>query len=253
MSDQPEPDDLSDLGAKPVVNYASQSQSDIVARGATYFRMTRIGMLILLVGIGAWFVYDGFFHWPAENALFTDPKLKPPHTWMDIMLNRALGIVLPPCGVFALALGLRQSRGEIRLSGSTLSVPGHAPILLDQIESIDKSLWEKKGIAIVEYHLSDGSKRKFRLDDYIYERSPIDEIFEIIEETMSVPGSEAAEPVTFPRAAKTKTAPGHAPRVPTGKLPPNVTGPRPPAVRMPPPPRNSPPPTRLPPRPKRDI
>jgi hypothetical protein len=240
----------------------SGKPGDIVARGALYFRMTRIGMLVLLAGIGAWFFYDGFYHWPAEVAPYKEAKLKPPHTDLDIFLNQMLGILLPPAGVAALALGLWQSRGEIRLSGNTLSVPGHEPIALDTIETIDKSRWDKKGIAIIEYHLSGGAKKAFKLDDYIYERSPIDEMFEIIEQAITEP---TTEPVTYPRAAPTKSAPGRAPRVPTEKLPPVKPGqdvPQPmrmsPPSRVPPPPRTSaaprtPPPTRLPPRPKRDV
>jgi hypothetical protein len=231
----------------------SGSSTDIVARGATYFRMTRVGMLILLAGIGAWFLYDGFLNWPREFDLYTARHLKPPHGWWDIFLNKLLGILLPPAGVFALVWGWHQSRGEIRLSGRTLHVPGHPPIPLEKIDSIDKSRWDKKGIAIVEYVLDDGGKRTFRLDDYVYDRAPIDEIYQIIEQTL---GEPTAFPVIFPRAAK--TPPARPPRVPTGKLPDSPMGPvaprkspparTPPTSRMPPPPA-----TRLPPRPKRDA
>jgi len=221
---------------------AGENQPDISASGASYFRKTRVGMLVLLVGIGAWFCYDGFIRWPADNAERARLRQEPEHTQTDILLNKALGIVLPPAGVFALAWGLWQSRGKIRLSGDILHVPGHEPIPLGKIESMDTSRWERKGIAIVEYQLADGSKRTFRLDDYIYERDPIDKIYEIIEKAMRQPGGAVAEPMMPPRAGK-----------PAEKAPPVAAGPAAPAVRLPPPPRTSPPPTRLPPRPKRGV
>jgi len=223
---------------------AGDNQPDISARGATYFRLTRVGMLVLLVGIGAWFCYDGFIHWPADNAERARLRQEAEYTPTDIILNKALGIVLPPAGVFALAWGLWQSRGKIRLSGNILHVPGHKAIPLETIESMDTSRWERKGIAIVEYQPGDGSRRTFRLDDYVYERDPIDKIYEIVEKTMRQPGGAVAEPMTPARAGKAAEAAKPAPRVPAEKAPTIAAGPAAPGVRVPPP-------TRLPPRPKR--
>ena len=41
---------------------------DIVARAGRYYRNTRYIMFALLLGMGGWFLYDGFIGWPNENA-----------------------------------------------------------------------------------------------------------------------------------------------------------------------------------------
>jgi hypothetical protein len=176
----------------------------IVAPPATYYRMTRYVMVILLLGMGGWFGYDGFKGWPSENArivelnaklddlkktskfeeydkLNADPlHLKPLHTGSDIRLQKALAFGLPLLAGAMLAWALHNSRGEYRLAGNTLSVPGHPPIRFEDILEIDKALWDRKGIAYITYKKA-GGKGRARLDDFIYDRQPTDEIYKRLE------------------------------------------------------------------------
>jgi hypothetical protein len=173
---------------------AAAPQGDVVARGGKYYRNTRYILAAALVFWGLYNVRDGFFNWPAQNEHYRqeamarglDPSRKP-HSDADILINQGLGILLPPLGIFLLAWMLRSSRGEIRLVGDVLSVPGHPPVPLINIESIDKQKWDRKGIAILSYRLDTGKFGKIKLDDFVYDRSPIDQIFERVEQSLRSP------------------------------------------------------------------
>jgi len=177
---------------------------DIVARAGQYYRNTRYIMAALLIGMAGWFAYDGWVKWPEGNrkiadlqaqlnaaqeakddekagALSQELKKYTHHNDAAILLQKILACGLPPLGIALLVWTLRNSRGEYRLSGDTLSVPGHPPVKLDQIQSVDRALWDRKGIAYVEYEVPPHPRGRLRLDDFVYEREPTDRIFERIE------------------------------------------------------------------------
>jgi len=175
---------------------------DIVARAGQYYRNTRYIMCAILVGAGLWFAYDGWVGWPAHNRKVADVKvriqeadssgdrdaaaaartelgkLSKEKSNSDIMLQKILAVSLPPLGIALLTWALYNSRGAYRLSGRTLHVPGHPPVTLDQITSIDRKLWDRKGIAYIEY---EGGSQPIKLDDFVYDRKPTDQIFDRIE------------------------------------------------------------------------
>ncbi|HUB24611.1 MAG TPA: hypothetical protein VL992_04205 [Tepidisphaeraceae bacterium] len=185
---------------------------DVVARAGKYYRNTRYILAAALFFWGLYNIRDGFFNWPAQNQHYAqvanarglDPNAKP-HSDADILINQGLGILLPPLGIFLLVWMLRSSRGEIRLSNDVLSVPGHPPVPLIHIESIDKQKWDRKGIAMLSYRLDSGKVGKIKLDDFVYERPPIDRIFERVEQSLQ-----------SPRPRKVAAAPS----VPRPKMPP---------------------------------
>jgi hypothetical protein len=168
---------------------SSSPPADVVAKPDRLFRMKRYLIVLMLVGMGLWFCYDGFYNWPREkreaDAVETSQpgSSHKPHSDNDIFLNQLLGVALVPLGLLALTWFLYGSRGEYRLSGQTLHVPGHPPITLDSITQIDKSKWERKGVATIRYQPPGGrSERQFRLDDYVYDRDPTDLILKRLEE-----------------------------------------------------------------------
>jgi len=76
----------------------------------------------------------------------------------------------------------------LRLSGNTLEIPGHGEIPLTEIRSIDKTRWERKGIAIVRYQAHHPQReRSFNLDDFAYQRKPTDDILDQLEAYMAPP------------------------------------------------------------------
>jgi hypothetical protein len=200
---------------------APTPETDIVAPAGSYYRRTRYIMAVLLIGGGLWFAYDGWIGWPGHNARLdaaetarddaakAGDKLKETelnveiskmnrrYTTKDLLLQRALGLLLPPAGAALLIWTLYNSRGVYRLSSDTLHVPGHPPVPLSAIRRVDKRLWDRKGIAYIDYELegagADGKTGRIKLDDFVYERKPTDEIFERIESFIS---PAAADPGT---------------------------------------------------------
>jgi hypothetical protein len=163
--------------------------ADVIAPPDRSFRMKRYLIVVMLVGMGLWFCYDGFYNWPKqlrEAEALEKEQLTPsekPHSQKDIFYNQVLGVALPPLGLLALAWFLYGSRGQYRLSGQTLHIPGHEPIPVEAITLIDKSKWDRKGIARIEYEVS-GKQRSFKLDNFVYQEEPTRLIVKRLEEVL---------------------------------------------------------------------
>jgi hypothetical protein len=175
-------------------------------------------MCFLLIGAGLWFGYDGFVGWPEHNRKLADVKrqiddaeragdtsgaataratlggMSKEHSENDIRLQKLLAFGLPPLGIALLVWALYKSRGAYRLSGNTLSVPGHPSISLDDVRRVDKRLWDRKGIAYVDYEVQGSPAGRIKLDDFVYERKPTDQIFERIERYVTPASATGAEP-----------------------------------------------------------
>jgi hypothetical protein len=188
----------------------------IVARAGKYYRNTRYIMCSVLLLYGCWAIYDGFISWPTWGLQgFGNHENEKPKTWMDIKFNQVLGTLLPPGAIVLLVYSLRNSRGEYRLEGNVVHVPGHPPVPLSKIVKIDRELWDKKGIAYIEYKLDPAdtrpaADREFMLDDFVYERQPTDEIFKAIEGALlldrGIPSRSQESPIAR-SAPATRTPP----------------------------------------------
>jgi hypothetical protein len=166
-----------------------------VARADRVFRIKRYIVVLLMVGFGLLSAYHGFVSWPRETAqyerieaakllapqggdeyvrLVEEQKQYTHHSGTDILFNRVMAVLLPPLAVVLLARWLYISRGEVRLDVSdTLFAPGHPPIPIAAVTRLDDDRWERKGIALVEYTLPDGSCGLVRLDHDWYEPKAI--------------------------------------------------------------------------------
>jgi len=202
---------------------SDSNPTEMVARAGSYYRRTRYIMAILLIAGGAWFGYDGFVGYPRENQQLREinsqlaeaqknqdsgrirelseqqKKFKRhsgelAHSEMDILIQKVLCFTLPPIGLLLLFWTFYNSRGAYRLANQTLYAPGHPPVPVDAIRKIDKRKWDRKGIAYLGYELPDGKTGTIKLDDFVYERHPMDEIFARIEQytTESSPGESSA-------------------------------------------------------------
>ncbi|MEM7809774.1 MAG: hypothetical protein AAF561_16815 [Planctomycetota bacterium] len=199
----PEARDASD--APPVEDAPVPPPGPHEARGGSYFRNVRYVIFLAILGMGGWFMYDGFVKWPNENTVYERLKAEvdladdegrdtdrkdamdemvalgidgpdKPHSDLSILLQKVLGFTLPPIGLVLLIRWLYISRGVVRLDeNDVLHAPGHPPVAMDDVKEIDDRQWERKGISHIGYSV-DGSEGSVKLDDFVYERAPIDAI-----------------------------------------------------------------------------
>ena len=192
---------------------------DIVAKPGMYYRVTRYIITAVMVGMGLWFGYDGFVNWPESNRKWDaieqqrreaesagdrdrsnalkveQDELGRRYTDWDLLLQRLLFFTLPPIGLAMLVRWVWISRGTYRLTAdNVLHVPGHPPVPLESVVELDKRLWDRKGIAYVGYEIPGGTQGRLKLDDFIYDREPTDEIFKRIEAHVAPPAP--AEPAS---------------------------------------------------------
>ena len=161
------------------VEHASP-QTDIVARPDRWNRGKRLIFAFVLLAAGPWFAYDGWVKWPRHNAeARARDATNPPHSDTDLMIQKVLGVSLPPIGLAYLAWILYSSRGVYRLRNDMVEVPGHPIIPVDAITQIDLQKWDRKGIAYLDYN-HNGRTGRFKLDDFIYDRKPTDDILDQI-------------------------------------------------------------------------
>ena len=166
---------------------AVSSTGELVARADFQYRWRIYLFFILVFGYGLLSIRDGFFRWPEQNAAWDAMRAQgkmPPqvnHNEAGILINQVLGVVFPAVSLPLFLWLMYRSRGEYRLAGDTLSVPGHPPTQLDKIVALDKSRWDRKGVAVVEYQAPDGKLNHIALRDMVYHRTTTDQIVERIE------------------------------------------------------------------------
>jgi hypothetical protein len=187
---------------EPAVEPAHAS-GDIVARVDFQYRWRSWAFAIMMLLVGIWSLNDGFNVYPRDNAAWEqtsqlDRSPKPPHDPAGILFNRFAGILCTAVSIPFLIWREYRSRGEYRLAGNTLHVPGHQPVTLDRIRGLDLMRWERKGIALVEYENPDGVKRSLKLSDMIYQRPPTDQIVERIEAHLNAMDAKLTESAPSP-------------------------------------------------------
>ena len=171
---------------------AQPASGDVVARADFQYRWRSWAFAILILIVGLWSLNDGFIVYPRDNAAWermagqTDRPTRPPHDQAGVVFNQFADILCTPVSIPFLVWREGRSRGEYRLSGNTLRVPGHGPVTFDQIRGLDLVRWDRKGIAVVEYEGPTGGRRTVKLCDMIYQREPTDKIVECIEAHLNV-------------------------------------------------------------------
>lgn len=172
----------------------------IVAKPDRKFFIKRMVIAGAVLFFAAFLFYDGFVRYPQHNrdraalvaekeaadkagdATVSAEKGKAIRDWgnehspTDILLQKILGFVLAPIGLYLLVKFLKESRGTLRLEGDVLYTPGHPPVPIPSITGLENAKWEKKGIAFFDYRLADGTSGRIRVDDFIFERPPTDAI-----------------------------------------------------------------------------
>ena len=189
---------------------AAADQGELVARPDKRYRRKHLIMAVALILAGGWFAYDGWIGWPEQNRLADETTVKfeaaqratprdekeverlaaelkkyEKHNDAAILLQKFLAFACPAFGIFWGAWTLRDTRGAYRMTGTTLHVPGHPPVSVDDVRRIDKRKWDKKGIAYLHYEAgTPPTAGVLKLDDFAYERKPTDEMLERIEKNV---------------------------------------------------------------------
>jgi hypothetical protein len=187
----------------PVPAAEAAPTGDVVARADSWERKKWILMGLFMIGYGLYSLYHGYYHYPRMNQEAVeearrqgkpDPE-KLPHGGLDIPFNRVTGWALQPLGLLAIWWAVHRSRGEYRLSGDTLHVPGHPPVPLDAIRAIDTTKRERKGIVYIDYEVN-GTAGRLKLDDYLYQRKPTETICDQILAAVAPEEAQAAADAT---------------------------------------------------------
>lgn len=178
---------------------APKPSGDIVARVDFQYRWRTWALGIFLLGIGLYSLHDGFIAYPRDNAAWeqmgnrVDRPLRPPHDPPGIVFNQFAGVLCTALSIPILIWRERRSRGEYRLSGNTLHVPGQAPIEMQEIQGLDLVRWDRKGIAVIECQ-SPGGMRRVAINDMIYQRQPTDQIVDRIEAHLTAMDASSVQP-----------------------------------------------------------
>ncbi|MFP4143987.1 MAG: hypothetical protein ACLFV3_02485 [Phycisphaeraceae bacterium] len=199
------------------------------------WRLAAIGLMCFLFGL--YFLYDGWIGYPGHNAaiqesidareqlreehadapdfgllweqharendLLVDANEKQLKSPLDITTQYIFAVILIPIGlVFGwswLAAGSRWVAAEeegLRTSSGEF-VPW------DAVQSIDRSRWKTKGIAVVHYEKG-GRPGRLKLDDWKFDRDATTAIFDEVQRHLGE--EEGGEPASTDRADGTQAS-----------------------------------------------
>lgn len=206
------------------------------ARIRSGYRARPLLIALLLLAYGLWAVYDGFYHYPSDNEKYREfvefkeardiesvseaptreweayaekhnlpldyneiPSMQ--HSSSDMMLQYVLMGICLPLGLLALGAAIRCGWLWIGTDekGLHTSTGQFAP--WSQINSIDKSRWHHKGIAVVHYTDQQGNARRITLDDWKYDTEPTRQMLRQVEEQLGEPHADDEPPAEGASAA----------------------------------------------------
>lgn len=101
----------------------------------------------------------------------------------NIAYNYLIGVVFSAMGVACLLVAIPTFGKWIELRDGVLRDNRGTEIDLQNVTSIDKKRWEKKGIAKVISAAAGGKGKTITIDDIKFEREPADQIMAAIEQT----------------------------------------------------------------------
>ena len=164
---------------------------DVIVGKSTGWWYRRTGLLLLVVaGIGCWFLYDGHVNWPKLNARHDEygkfengedgrkltqwPKYAAQQGWPEkkakfhsedsILWQKRLGYGCLGLAVVLLIHFLNERRKTLRADGESFTTPSGKRVLFESVTKVDKRRWAKQGLAYIHYS-EGGAAKKARLDD----------------------------------------------------------------------------------------
>ena len=145
----------------------------------------------ILIGAGGWFLYDGLVGFPHHNErLEAFQSLgQNPDAWIEHARSQHWDESIPDpkpyrtghfysqwclmtlCWLGAtwlIALVVMRHRWPLGYDDEAVIGPRGQRIGFESILNIDKTQWDKTGLAIIEYE-QEGRKGRIRIDDYVFE------------------------------------------------------------------------------------
>lgn len=188
-----------------------------IIRPGYRWRLAAIGGVLLAAGF--WFLYDGVAGYPKQKLMY-DTYMQilneHPETWQqpwqeaadangwssdipkprsnsDIVQQYIYAGLLLPAGVVLLTVFMRMNGRWIAVDEQGLSTSWGTQATWDAIESVDKSRWKNKGIAVVRIRAQQGGKAgKITLDDWKYDCEPTAAILAEVESRLGLSADDAA-------------------------------------------------------------
>ena len=120
-----------------------------------------------------------------HDLKITKPKLHDDITFF-VTYNYFIGTIFMLLALWCLLNALPTIGKWIELRDGKLASKNGQEIALKDVTTIDKSRWEKKGIAKVSATDADGKVQTMIVDDLMYEREPTDQIMAEIERIAGV-------------------------------------------------------------------
>jgi len=166
-------------------------------------RLTVVGLFCL--GFGLWAYYDGSVTYPNQRkralafleheeqgkleewtAYTAERGWQPydpgePKTKVEITVQFYMFAIAGGAGLLVLIHVLRCRGRWIEMDESGLRTSRGQELTFDQITSIDKKKWDKKGIAKLHYE-QNGREAILTLDDFIYDRPTTDDMLRQVED-----------------------------------------------------------------------
>ncbi|MES2571277.1 MAG: hypothetical protein V4710_14635 [Verrucomicrobiota bacterium] len=191
------------------------------ARITSIWSNQKLLVVLLLIGVGGWFLFDGLVGYPRKNARYREWKSYKengretewadyarqrgwnPQEWPDYVQEHHLSHALPEdtfgrdkiavqlgiailsglTGLGVLAYWFTQRNRFLRTDENAVYLPGDRRVPFDAITGIGKKRWDSKGIAVVRYSV-DGRKGEFIVDDYKFDTNASHQILKEIEENV---------------------------------------------------------------------
>jgi hypothetical protein len=160
-------------------------------------------MGLAAIGFSLWSLYDGSIKYPREQeralAWEKDFADRPTEEWITFAEQQGWSTSLPKqskseeeynfsivsqyvmfvvaglIGLYLISIPLRARGRWIESTEDGITSSWGQSFKFDDVVSLEKRQWRKKGIAKVTY-LDDGRKRRFVLDDYKFDRYKTDEV-----------------------------------------------------------------------------
>ena len=169
---------------------------------------------MLLIGMSAWFFFDGLYTYPFSNERWTahqkfedDKRLDdwpafaksrnwsptPPHKFYNLAAIRdqfGFGVAMVILGAGLLGYWFKQKSRTVKTDNDAVYTPSGERVPFGSIVSVDRKQWDSKGLATVRFQI-DGRGGKFVLDDYKFNAEATRRILLEIDEALKRRGGTA--------------------------------------------------------------